>query len=182
MCLERGSTSSSCSRTRCFWSPASTFIGAVRIHVFLKFDYRLILKHNKAPDPFGGLGEIAHGVAACYTRSAAFISSVPEKFPFHGAAGHNRWEVVETLLPVKTQGRNMDRSLSTCALSTCALCCRVSFDGFSPRRGRPSSGVRWSSCQDGHYPSPSDASKRRDRGESKRGAASEANPTPDAVG
>ena len=30
----------------------------------------------------------------------------------HGAAGHNRWGVVETPLPVKTQGRNMDRSLS----------------------------------------------------------------------
>ena len=30
----------------------------------------------------------------------------------HGAAGHNRWGVVETPLPVKTQGRNMDRILS----------------------------------------------------------------------
>ena len=31
----------------------------------------------------------------------------------HGASGHNRWGVVETPLPVKTQGRNMDRSLRT---------------------------------------------------------------------
>ena len=34
---------------------------------------------------------------------------VPVQFAFHGAAGHNRWGVAETPLPLKTQGRNMDR-------------------------------------------------------------------------
>ena len=49
----------------------------------------------------------------CMLRQVLSLSSVPEKFPVRGAAGHNRWGVVETPLLVKTQGRNMDRILST---------------------------------------------------------------------
>ena len=37
---------------------------------------------------------------------------VSVQFPVHGGAGHNRWGVVETPLPVNTQNRNMDRGLS----------------------------------------------------------------------
>ena len=35
------------------------------------------------------------------------LSSVPVQLPVQGAAGHNRWGVAETPLPVKTQGRTM---------------------------------------------------------------------------
>ena len=40
------------------------------------------------------------------------LSLVPCTAAVHGAADHNRWGVAETLLPAKTQGRNMDRSFS----------------------------------------------------------------------
>ena len=40
--------------------------------------------------------------------------TVPVQFAVHGAAGHNRWGVAETPLPVKTQGRNMDRFETYC--------------------------------------------------------------------
>ena len=53
-----------------------------------------------------------------YTRHGPFS---PCTVTVHGAAGHNRWGVVETPLPVKTQGRNMDRSFKWCS--------RVSFNG-----------------------------------------------------
>ena len=52
-------------------------------------------------------------VAWLHAPPATSLSSVSVQFPVHGAAGHNRWGVVETPLPVKTQGRNKDRSLST---------------------------------------------------------------------
>ena len=41
-----------------------------------------------------------------YIRSCPMV---PVLFAVHGAAGHNPWRVAETPLPVKTQGRNMDR-------------------------------------------------------------------------
>ena len=44
------------------------------------------------------------------------VRSTPDAVPFgpctgavHGAPGHNRWGVVETPLPVKTQGGTMNR-------------------------------------------------------------------------
>ena len=90
---------------------------ALRVQVFLELAYWDALNYSRAPDLSGGRG----GMAWRSLRSLALpsfyavyqilsLSSVPVKFPVHGAAGHNRWGVVETPLPVKTQGRNMDRS------------------------------------------------------------------------
>ena len=59
----------------------------------------------------------------CMLHRTFSLSSVPVQFPVHGAAGHNRWGVVETPLPVKTQGRNMDRSFKFVA--GCLLMARV---------------------------------------------------------
>ena len=72
MCAERGSTSSSCLRTRCFWSPSSTFNGAVRIHVFLNFANWLILKYKEAPDPPRLVEGGGHGVAWLHVTSGTF--------------------------------------------------------------------------------------------------------------
>ena len=64
------------------------------------------LKFEKAPDPL----EIgAGGLAACSISCFPFLLSL---YSFQSMELHNRWGVVETPLPVKTQSRNMDRSLS----------------------------------------------------------------------
>ena len=80
--------------------------------VFLKYVFVDRLSCERAPDPFGVEGRWQwRGLAACYIRCFPFFC--PCKVPVHGAAGHNRWGVAETPLLAKTQGRNMDRSLST---------------------------------------------------------------------
>ena len=46
--------------------------------------------------------------AACCTQYTSCCPFGPCTGAVHGAPGHNRWEVVETPLPVKTQGRTMN--------------------------------------------------------------------------
>ena len=61
----------------------------------------------------------------------------------HGAAGHNRWGVAGTPLPVKTQGRNMGRSLTLNVYAVCRVACNPSgrnpsgLMGAVPRTGLP---------------------------------------------
>ena len=49
---------------------------------------------------------------SCLTTYNRYCSLGPCTDAVPGAAGHNRWGVAETPLPVKTQGRNLDRSLT----------------------------------------------------------------------
>ena len=58
--------------------------------------------------PQGGRGEMAMAWPGCMLHQVMSLSSVPVKFPVHGAASHNRWGVVERRLPAKTQGRTVD--------------------------------------------------------------------------
>ena len=61
----------------------------------------------------------------------------------HGAASHKRWGVVETPISVKTQGRNMDRSLT---FNVYALC-RVSFLPSGEDRGSEGRRPKEPDCQ-----------------------------------
>ena len=58
------------------------------------------------------------------------VRSTPDAVPLvpvqvHGAPGHIRWGVVETPLPVKTQGVTMNCFFLTSAIK---YCCRVAFN------------------------------------------------------
>ena len=61
---------------------------------------------------------------SCLTTCNRHCSLGPCTDAVHGAAGHNRWGVAETPLPVKTQGRNMGRSLTFNVYAVC----RVAFN------------------------------------------------------
>ena len=61
---------------------------------------------------------------SCLTTYNSYCSLGPCTDAVHGAAGHNRWGVAETPLPVKTQGRNLDRSLTFNVYAVC----RVAFN------------------------------------------------------
>ena len=113
-----------------YWRSTDTRLPQVRLLAHLE--------EQKGPWPLRGSRRDGHGVAWLHATPAAFISYVLVQFSVRGAAGHNRWGVASPPLPPKTQSRNMNRSSSTGA-----LCGRVSFYGCSPRRGGPSSGVRW---------------------------------------
>ena len=94
---------------------------SLRVQVFLEFVYWLFLNFASAPGLSGGRGEMAMAVAssarlaflrgavcACCTQYTRCCSFGPCTDAVHGAPGHNRWGVVETPLPVKTQGGTMN--------------------------------------------------------------------------
>ena len=94
---------------------------SLRVEVFLDFVYRLFLNFASAPGLSGGRGEMAMAVAssarlaflrgavcACCTQYTRCCPFGPCADAVHGAPGHNRWGVVETPLPVKTQGGTMN--------------------------------------------------------------------------
>ena len=60
--------------------------------------------------PHGSMWLMAGPAACCtqYTRCVPFLFPCTCTVTVSGAAGHNRWGVVETPLPVKTQGRTAD--------------------------------------------------------------------------
>ena len=105
------------------WRSTDTRLRQVRLLAHLEVPKRPLT-------PSGPRGD-GHGVAWLHAAPAAFLSSVLVHFRVHGAAGHNRWKGAERQPPAKTQGRNMDRSLSTGA-----LCGRVSFKGLQPKTRR----------------------------------------------
>ena len=100
---------------------------------FFEFAYWLLPDFANAPGPCGDRGEMAMAIARLFcplllsTSDTAFFPLY--SFAVLGAAGHNRWGVAETPLPVKTQGRNLDRGL-TFKPTPCVGCL------LSPR-GRP---------------------------------------------
>ena len=93
--------------------------GATHVHSSTVFGYAVVLSpsifcYSLDPcPPQGGRGEVAMAWPRCMLHQTFSLSSVPVQFPVRGAASHNRWGVVETPLSLKTQGRNMDRSLSS---------------------------------------------------------------------
>ena len=58
---------------------------------------------------------------SCLTTYNSYCSLGPCADAVHGAAGHNRWGVAETPLPVKTQGRNLDGSLTFNVYAVCRV-------------------------------------------------------------
>ena len=84
----------------------------LRLLVFLEFAYWDTLKFARAPGLSGGRGEMAMAVASsarlAFLRGAvcACCMLYTRCFP------HNRWGEAETSLPVKTQGRTLDRGLT----------------------------------------------------------------------
>ena len=113
----------------------SLFVGYFMEYVtwFFEFAYWLLPDFANAPGPCGDRGEMAMAIARLFcplllsTSDTAFFPLY--SFAVLGAAGHNRWGVAETPLPVKTQGRNLDRGL-TFKPTPCVGCL------LSPR-GRP---------------------------------------------
>ena len=63
------------------------------------------LRGSRGYAPHGYMGLMA-GHAACCTQYTRCCPFGPCTGATHGAPGHNRWGVVETPLPVKTQGEN----------------------------------------------------------------------------
>ena len=93
-----------------YWSPGITALHrmTVRVFVFIDFVYWLTLTFTKAPGPSGDRGRWPwRALRWCAPRwpGCTSFSSGPCTVRGPGAAGHNRWGVAETPLPVKTQGR-----------------------------------------------------------------------------
>ena len=65
------------------------------------------LRGSRGYAPHGFMGLMA-GHAACCTQYTRCCPFGPCTGAIHGAPGHNRWGVVETPLPVKTQGGTMN--------------------------------------------------------------------------
>ena len=65
------------------------------------------LRGSRGYAPHGYMGLMA-GHAACCTQYTRCCPFGPCTGAIHGAPGHNRWGVVETPLPVKTQGGTMN--------------------------------------------------------------------------
>ena len=101
------------------------------VRAFLKYLDMHALMFESAPGLSGGRGEMAMAVASparlAFARGAVCAcAAVHQTLSFgpctdavHGAPGHNRWGVVETPLPAKTQGGTMD-CLLTLPTSTAA--------------------------------------------------------------
>ena len=106
---------------------------------FSEFAYWLLPDFANAPGPCWDRGEMAMAIARLFcplllsTSDTAFFPLY--SFAVLGAAGHNRWGVAETPLPVKTQGRNLDRGL-TFKPTPCVGCL------LSPRGDQRSEGHR----------------------------------------
>ena len=74
---------------------------------------------------------------SCLTTYNSYCSLGPCTDAVHGAAGHNRWGVAETPLPVKTQGRNLDRSLTFNVYAVCRVVFNPSGRDFGSDGRRP---------------------------------------------
>ena len=100
---------------------------------FLEYVAMVVLKFARAPGPSGDRGDmplmatwgLMAGHAACCTQYTRCCPFGPCTGAVHGAPGHNRWGVVETPLPVKTQGGTMNCFFLTSAIK---YCCRVAFN------------------------------------------------------
>ena len=100
---------------------------------FLEFAFLPLLNFANAPGPSWDRGEMAMALAP---RLAPFpftvcqmLSTLPVQFAVLGAAGHNRGGAAERQPLARTQGRNLDRSL-TSKPTPCVVCL------LTPR-GRP---------------------------------------------
>ena len=100
-----------------FWSDvvASAFTGTrcPGVHGFRHLEVckgPWSLRGSRGYATHGYMGLMA-GHAACCTQYTSCCPFGPCTDAVHGAPGHNRWGVVETPLPVKTQGGTMNRFL-----------------------------------------------------------------------
>ena len=114
---------------------------------FFEFAYWLLPDFANAPGPCGDRGEMAMAFARSLPSCTPYVSCCPfgplYSVAVQGAAGHNRGEAVERQPLARTQGRNLDRSLTFKSL---LAVCRVSFNpqgqtsglkGTVPRTGLP---------------------------------------------
>ena len=78
------------------------------VPVLFESVFWLFLNYGSAPGPSGDRGEMAmaDGRLCAVCAFAAYVRHFPL---VREAPGHNRWGVAETPLPVKPQGRNVDR-------------------------------------------------------------------------
>ena len=113
---------------------------------FLKYILTDALNYGKAPGSHRGAeGDMAMAAlprCSCLTTYNSYCSLGPCTDAVHGAAGHNRWGVAETPLPVKTQGRNLDGSLTFNVYAVCRVAFNPSGEtsglmGAVPRTGLP---------------------------------------------
>ena len=113
------------------------------VRAFLKYLDMHALMFESAPGPSGDRGVRPLTLPSLVVQSAP-VPQYTRHCPFgpftdavHGAVGHNRWEVAGTPLPVKTQSRNMGRSLTFNVYAVCRVAFNTSGRHLGSDGGRP---------------------------------------------
>ena len=113
-------SSSSCSLSRVtsrlyvVWVRSGAYIAD-----FLKYVFKYAMNYVSAPGlPWEAEGRwqwrSLRSLALPSFAVHQLLSLVPCAVTVHGTPGHNRWGVVETPLPAKSQGRNLDVFFFSC--------------------------------------------------------------------
>ena len=103
-------------RTRCAVERSCTPV-VVWVHVFFEYMAKITLNFTKGPWPLRRSRGDGNGGRCARSPCLPFLRRTPDAVPWplrpctaavHRAPGHNRWGVVETPLPAKTQERTLD--------------------------------------------------------------------------